>query len=87
MSFINIKKINTYNDLEQKIEENVKKSISESQKEYYLREKMRAIQEELGEKAKKDSDIEELRNAIKKAKMPKNVAENIYNYFHGEEND
>ena len=74
-----VKKLNTYKDLEQKIEENVKKSISESQKEYYLREKMRAIQEELGEKAKKDSDVEELRNAIKNAKMPKNVEEKALN--------
>lgn len=41
-----------FKELETKIENEVKKSISESQKEYYLREKMKAIQEELGEKAK-----------------------------------
>lgn len=68
-----------YKELEQKIDENVKKSISESQKEYYLREKMRAIQEELGEKAKKDSDVEELRNNIKKANMPKAVFDKAMN--------
>lgn len=74
-----LKKINSYQDLEQRIEENVKKSINESQKEYYLREKMRAIQEELGEKAKKDSDIDQLRESIKNAKMPKNIEEKALN--------
>lgn len=68
-----------YKELEQKIDENVKKSINESQKEFYLREKMRAIQEELGEKAKKDSDIEELRESIKKANMPKAVHDKVMN--------
>ena len=62
-----------YKDLEIKIENDVKKSISESQKEYYLREKMKAIQEELGEKAKRESEIDELRKKIKDAGMPKNV--------------
>lgn len=62
-----------FKDLEQKIENDVKKSISESQKEYYLREKMKAIQEELGEKAKRESEIDELRKKIKAAGMPKNV--------------
>jgi ATP-dependent Lon protease len=56
--------------LEMNIENEVRKSISESQKEYYLREKMKVIQDELGEKAKKESDIEELRKKILEAKMP-----------------
>lgn len=64
-----------FKDLELKIENDVKKSISESQKEYYLREKMKAIQEELGEKAKRESEIDELRRKIKEAGMPKNVEE------------
>ncbi|CCV64489.1 Serine protease Lon, ATP-dependent [Alteracholeplasma palmae J233] len=62
-------------DLEQRINEDVKRSIDESQKEYYLREKMRAIQNELGDKAKKEDEIEELREQIKKAKMPKEIEE------------
>ena len=74
-----IRKAKAYKDLEQKIDDNVKKSISESQKEFYLREKMRAIQEELGEKAKKDSDIEELRKNIKNSKMPKSVEDKALN--------
>lgn len=57
-------------EIENKINESVKKSIDESQKEYYLREKMKAIQTELGDKAKREEDIEMMRNKIKEAKMP-----------------
>ena len=64
-----------FKELEIKIDNEVKKSINESQKEYYLREKMKAIQEELGEKAKRETEIDELRRKIKEAKMPKSVEE------------
>lgn len=59
--------------LENKINSEVKKSIDESQKEYYLREKMHAIQNELGDKARQDEDVEKLRKAIEEAHLPKNV--------------
>lgn len=62
-------------NLEQQINEEVKRNIDESQKEYYLREKMRAIQNELGDKAKKEDEVDELRELILKAKMPKLVEE------------
>ena len=62
-------------DIENKINQDVKKSIDESQKEYYLREKMKAIQNELGDKARQDEEIEELRNKIKEAKMPEKIEE------------
>ncbi|AUD62975.1 endopeptidase La [Tenericutes bacterium MO-XQ] len=62
-------------NLEQKINDEIKKSIDENQKEYYLREKMRAIQNELGDKAKKEEEIDELRTKILKAKMPKAIEE------------
>jgi ATP-dependent Lon protease len=62
-------------DLEQKINDEIKKSIDENQKEYYLREKMRAIQNELGDKAKKEEEIDELRKKILTAKMPKHIEE------------
>ncbi|QTX02677.1 ATP-dependent Lon protease [Candidatus Phytoplasma luffae] len=60
-------------DLENKINNEVKRSIDENQKEFYLREKMRAIQNELGDKAKKDEEIEELRNQINISKMPNKI--------------
>ena len=63
------------NEIENKINESVKQSIDESQKEYYLREKMRAIQTELGDKAKRDSEIEEMRKKILASKMPKKIEE------------
>ncbi len=60
-------------EIENKINKDVKKSIDESQKEYYLREKMKAIQNELGDKARTEEDIENLRKAIEEAHLPENV--------------
>lgn len=62
-------------NIEQRINEDVKKSIDENQKEYYLREKMRAIQNELGDKAKKEEEVDEIRAKILSAKMPKKIEE------------
>ena len=61
--------------IENKINSDVKKSIDESQKEYYLREKMRAIQNELGDKARQEEDVDKLRKLIEEAHLPKNVYE------------
>ncbi|MDV3167960.1 MAG: endopeptidase La [Candidatus Phytoplasma stylosanthis] len=60
-------------ELEDKINAEVKRSIDENQKEFYLREKMRAIQNELGDKVKKEEEIEELRKKINLSKMPKKI--------------
>ncbi|TVY12180.1 endopeptidase La [Candidatus Phytoplasma pini] len=62
-------------ELENKINAAVKNSIDENQKEFYLREKMYAIQNELGDKVKKEEEIEELRKKIKNSHMPKNIKE------------
>ncbi|MFW8664574.1 LON peptidase substrate-binding domain-containing protein, partial [Candidatus Phytoplasma citri] len=62
-------------ELENKINEEVKRSIDENQKEFYLREKIRAIQNELGDRAKKEEEIETLRSQIKNSKMPINIKE------------
>jgi ATP-dependent Lon protease len=61
--------------IENQINMTVKKNIDENQKEYYLREKMKAIQEELGDKVKKESDIEELNQRILDKKMPAHIEE------------
>lgn len=74
-----LRKQKYFNELELKIDEEVKRSINESQKEYYLREKMRAIQDELGDKAKKENDVDSLREQIKNASMPKTVEEKALN--------
>ena len=59
--------------LQNKIQTEAQEEIGKSQREYFLREQLRAIKKELGEFEDIESDIEELRKRIKKAKMPKNV--------------
>ena len=68
-----------YSEIENKIDLEVKKNINESQKEYYLREKMKAIQEELGDKAKKESDIDALREKINDSKMNDSMRKKMLN--------
>ncbi|MDY6822690.1 MAG: endopeptidase La [Thermodesulfobacteriota bacterium] len=54
-----------------KIHSNVKDEISKSQRDYYLREQMRAIHKELGETDERTEELNEYTTKIKKAKMPK----------------
>lgn len=61
--------------IEEKINQRVKTQISKVQKEYYLKEQLRAIQRELGEDEDIDREIEEYREKIKKAKMTKEAEE------------
>lgn len=70
-----IKREKYIQSIEADIDNEVKRVISENQKEYYLREKMKVIQDELGDKAKKETEIEELRRKILEAKMPKDIEE------------
>ena len=60
-------------ELEKKIDQEVRKNIDESQKEYYLREKMKVIQNELGDRANQEEDIAELRKKIEEAHLPEKV--------------
>jgi ATP-dependent Lon protease len=62
-------------DIEKRIHTKVRKEMEEAQKEYYLRERMRAIQEELGERDERTTEIEELRGKINDAGMPEAVRE------------
>lgn len=62
-------------ELERKINLRVRKQMEKTQKEYYLREQLKAIQKELGEKDEKTAETEEYRAKIKKARMPKEVEE------------
>ncbi len=55
--------------LQTKIQNQAKEEISKTQKEYFLREQIKAIKKELGESDATD-EIEEFREKIKKAKMP-----------------
>ncbi|HZD60743.1 MAG TPA: endopeptidase La [Anaerolineae bacterium] len=58
-----------------KIQSRVKEQLTKTQKEYFLREQLKAIQQELGGIDEQASEIEELRSKIKAAKMPKQVNE------------
>jgi ATP-dependent Lon protease len=68
-----IEKEKTLQSIENKINENVRKSADQNQKEYYLREKMRAIQEELGDS--KQSDAQKFLSEIDASDMPPRVKE------------
>ena len=62
-------------ELERKINVRVRKQMEKTQKEYYLREQIKAIQRELGEKEDRVSESEEYKEKIAKAKLPKEVEE------------
>lgn len=62
-------------NLEKKIGLRVKKSMERTQKEYYLREQLKAIQKELGDKEGKTAEIAELLKKIELAGMPEHVLE------------
>lgn len=61
--------------LEKKIGQRVKRSMERTQKEYYLREQMKAIQKELGDKEGKTGEIEVLNEKIEEADMPEHIKE------------
>src|SRR6202522_1127970 len=60
-------------DLDRNIQSRVKRQMERAQKEYYLNEKIKAIQKELGRGEK--SEFDELRKKIEAAGMPKDVLE------------
>src|SRR6476659_8430951 len=59
--------------LRNKIQNEVQDQVQQSQREYYLREQMKAIQKELGEQDETQRDVEELRQKIEAAGMPEEV--------------
>ncbi|WP_100373666.1 endopeptidase La [Bacillus sp. FJAT-45037] len=61
--------------LEKKIGQRVKKSMEKTQKEYYLREQMKAIQKELGDREGRTGEVASMREKIEEAKMPESILE------------
>ena len=60
-------------ELKSQIQERVKQEIDKQQRDYYLQQQMRTIQDELGDGA--DADIEKMREEAKKKNWPKEVGE------------
>jgi ATP-dependent Lon protease len=73
-----LKKVNNYltkevelSTVQAKIQSHVRDEISKNQRDYFLREQVRAIHKELGEQDERAAELEDYRKRIKKAKMPK----------------
>jgi ATP-dependent Lon protease len=64
-------------EIERKINSRVRKQIDKSQKEYYLREQLKAIQKELGDKEGHGEDIDTYREKLEKLKLPEEVVTKI----------
>lgn len=64
--------------IESDISTKVKERIDESQKEYFLREKLRVIKEELGDVSNKDDDTDEIRHMLENNPYPDSVKEKAY---------
>ncbi|MDH6597912.1 endopeptidase La [Bacillus aerius] len=62
-------------EIEKKIGQRVKRSMERTQKEYYLREQMKAIQKELGDKEGKTGEVSTLMAKIEESGMPDSVRE------------
>ena len=57
--------------MERRINQRVKKQVDKLQREYYLREQLKAIQKELGERDGVTDEIEEYQRKIEEAELPK----------------
>ncbi len=62
-------------EVEKRIRSRVKQQVEKTQKEYYLNEQRRAIQEELGEKDEVKNEIQELEDTLRQKKMPAEARE------------
>src|SRR5260221_1975595 len=62
-------------NVDKRIQGRVKKQMERAAKEYYLNEKMKAIQKELGRKDDRMNEVEELRKKIEQARMSKDAEE------------
>ncbi|WP_294578164.1 endopeptidase La [uncultured Thomasclavelia sp.] len=64
-------------EIEETINRKVRENIDENQREYYLREKLRAIKEELGDSVPKEDDAEAIREELNSHPYPQHVKDKI----------
>ncbi len=62
-------------ELERKIQNRVRKQMEKSQREYFLKEQMKAIQHELGETDERQAEVGEYRKKVEAANLPEHVKE------------
>lgn len=66
-------------EVEKNINDKVKNQINKSQKEYYLREQIKAIRDELGEEEAQEDEVEDMRSKLKKLKLGKKIEKKVMN--------
>ncbi|HHK43045.1 MAG TPA: AAA family ATPase, partial [Planctomycetaceae bacterium] len=62
-------------ELREKIASSARNEMSREQREYYLKQQLRAIQEELGQQSPEEADVAELRRRLEEAELPEHVRE------------
>lgn len=75
MIIAELEKQQKFNQIEASINDKVKEHIDDSQREYYLREKLKAIKEELGDSASLPDDTAKMRELLESNPYPKHVKE------------
>lgn len=68
-------------ELTSKVQSEVNHELSKSQRDYYLREQMRAIQRELGEADERGEELDEVREKIDQSKMPQEALKEVNREF------
>ena len=68
--------------MQQQIQTAAKEEMGKSQREYYLREQLRAIQQELGETDSRSEELADLRKSVAEAKMPEPVEKEALKQLH-----
>ena len=68
-------------ELTSKVQNEVNHELSKSQRDYYLREQMRAIQRELGEADERGEELDEVREKIDQSKMPQEALKEVNREF------
>lgn len=66
-------------DMQQRIQSQAKEEISKTQREYFLREQLKAIKQELGETDEREAEINEFRKKIEEAGMPEEALKEANN--------
>lgn len=69
-------------ELEKKIQIKVRAQMEKTQREFYLREQMKAIQGELGEKDDRVSEVDEYKKKLKAGKLPKEAKAKVIHELH-----